>query len=125
MLAEKSLLSVTLAATFVAGTVTGYAARDVKGEPPFVPTKAEHVYARRLAELRDRGYDKAEMAEALRIHQAYLDEYGGWWTKFLDGYRDSLSTVDTGFENACAELEVKFRQRTELTGRPAGTDERR
>lgn len=117
MLAEKSLLSVTLAATFVAGSVTGYAARDVKGEPPFVPTRAEHVYARRLADLRHRGYDKEEMAEAIRIHQAYLDEYGGWWTKFLDGYRDSLSTVDTGFEQACAELDVKFRARTGQGGR--------
>ena len=61
MFADRTLLAVTLATTFVAGGMTGGVTRDLRPEAPFRPRAAEHVYAPRLRALRDRGFDEAEM----------------------------------------------------------------
>ena len=117
MLADKSLLAVTLAATFVAGSVSGYAVRDMRNPAPFQPTSAKSVYAKTFQGLRDRGYNDAELAAAMENHQAYLDAYGTWWTDFLDAHRDSLNAVDARFTRECDALEVRFRARNGTSAR--------
>ena len=111
MPADKTLLSVTLAATFAAGCFSGYAARDQRTEAPFQPKSAKYVYAKTFAELRTRGYDEQELADAVRIHQAYLDAYGTWWNEFLDAHRDNFAAVDAGFERERDALEARFQSR--------------
>jgi hypothetical protein len=111
MLADKTLLSVTLAATFVAGTLTGYTARSLRPEPPFQPGRAEHVYARQLAELRGNGWTDDEIAAARTLYQEYLDDYGTWWTQFLETHQRNLDAVDSRFEKGFAELDGKVRLR--------------
>ena len=112
MHADKTLLAVTLATTFVAGGVTGWATRDLRAQAPFRPRAAEDVYAPRLAALRTRGFDEAEMKEAVKVHQAYLDGYDKWWQAFLDAHQSNLDQVDQRFEDQMDALEARFRERT-------------
>lgn len=111
MLADRTLLGITLVATFAAGGLSGWAARDRRGETPYRPTQAEYVYADRLAELRRRGYDDDEMREAVRLHQKYLDAYQRWWAAFLDAQADNFDEVDGSFERELADLETRFLKR--------------
>lgn len=104
MLAEKSVLGITLAATFAAGGVTGFAVRDTRAERPYRADRAEDVFAGGLRELRAAGYSDAEMAEALRLHQDYLDGYTRWWRSFLDSHATVLDREDEQFEKALKEL---------------------
>lgn len=112
-MADRTLLSVTLATTFVAGGVTGYAARDLQPQAPFRPRSAEYVYAPRLRALEQRGYDAAEMADAVRIHQEYLDAYDRWWQAFLDSHDANLEQVDRRFANELDGLELRFKARAD------------
>jgi uncharacterized membrane protein len=111
MLADRTLLAVTLVATFTAGSLTGWAARDRRAQAPYLPTAAEHVYAADLRALRDKGYDDAEMKEALRVHQQYLDAYQQWWRAFLDAHASNLDEVDRRFEAALGELKTRHDER--------------
>jgi hypothetical protein len=112
MFADRTLLAVTLATTFVAGAVTGWVTRDLRPEAPFRPRAAEHVYAPRLRALRDRGFDEAEMKEAVRVHQAYLDHYDRWWQSFLETHAPNLDVADRKFGEQMEALEERFRKRT-------------
>jgi len=112
MHADKSLLAVTLAMTFVAGGVTGWATRDLRAAAPFRPRVAEDVYAPRLAALRARGFDEAEMKEAVKVHQTYLDGYDKWWQEFLDAHQANLDQVDRRFDDQMAALVTRFEERT-------------
>ncbi|MCG3133771.1 MAG: hypothetical protein HMLKMBBP_01023 [Planctomycetes bacterium] len=119
MLAEKSLLSMTLAAAFAAGGVTGFAVRDTRAERPYRPDRAEDVFAARLAEFRAAGFDASEMSEALRMHQAYLDGYSRWWRDFLEAHKTVLEREDDRFEAEVRALEARVAART---GRASPTD---
>lgn len=112
MLADRTLLAVTLATTFVAGGVTGWATRDLRPDPPFRPRSAEHVYAPRLRQLRERGFDETEMRQAVQVHQAYLDAYDKWWQAFLDAHQANLDQVDRRFDEQMEALEARFRARS-------------
>lgn len=112
MLADRTLLGVTLSATFAAGLLSGWAARDRRPQAPYLPTNAEHVYAKDLRALADRGYDDAEMLEALRVHQQYLDAYQQWWRAFLDAHAANLDEVDRRFDLALADLKRRHDERT-------------
>jgi hypothetical protein len=111
MLGEKALLSVTLATTFVAGGVTGFAVRDLRPDEPFRPRSAEHVYAPRLRALRDAGYSEPELREAVRIHQDYLDGYDKWWQAFAETHDANLAQLDGKFERELAELASRVEER--------------
>lgn len=119
MNAQRSLLGLTLATTFAAGCMSGWSARDLRAEPPFRPTKASSVYAAQLRALGAKGYDTAELAEAEKIHQQYLDSYQHWWQMFLDAHAANLDVVDAKFEEKLADLDARFRART---GRAPGED---
>ncbi|MCE9635911.1 MAG: hypothetical protein K8T90_09415 [Planctomycetes bacterium] len=124
MLADRTLLGVTLVATFAAGGMSGWAARDHRSGANFNPTVAAQVYAPRIRELKDRGYDENELKEALTIHQQYLDAYQNWWKAFLDAHSANLDQVDRTFETRLSGLEQQFRLRTRAdaeTGTPGGT----
>ena len=111
MFADRTLLAVTLATTFLAGGMTGWVTRDLRPEAPFQPRSAEHVYAPRLKALRERGFDEAEMKEAVRVHQAYLEGYDYWWRSFLDAHSSNLDVVDRRFEEQMEALETRHRER--------------
>ena len=112
MLADRTLLGVTLAATFAAGGMSGWAARDLRAEARFNPTAAAQVYAPRIRELKERGYDDVELKEALTIHQDYLDAYQNWWNAFLVAHEKNVDQVDRRFETRLQALEQQFRLRT-------------
>ena len=112
MFADRTLLAVTLATTFVAGGMTGWVTRDLRPEAPFRPRAAEHVYAPRLRALRDRGFDEAEMREAVKVHQTYLDGYDKWWQAFLDAHDSNLEQVDRRFQAQMDALEDRHGKRT-------------
>ena len=112
MLADRTLLGLTLVATFAAGSLRGWAARDHRADIPYRPTQAEHVYADRLADLRRRGYNDDEMREAVRLHQKYLDAYQRWWAAFLEAQSANLDDVDGNFDRELAGLESRFQTRT-------------
>lgn len=113
MLADRTLLSVTLAATFAAGGAAGWAAGSFGAAVPVVPTSAEQVYAPQLRALRDGGYEESDMRDAVRIHQQYLDGYQQWWKAFLDAHAANLDVVDRRFETELKSLDdrVKARRR--------------
>ena len=112
MLADRTLLGLTLATTFAAGGMAGWAARNQRIDAPYRPTKAAHVYAVQLRALAEKGYDEQEVADAEKIHQQYLDSYQHWWQMFLDAHAANLDVVDRKFEERLAELDVRFRART-------------
>lgn len=112
MLADRTLLFTTLVATAGAGFTTGWAARERKGDPDYRPLDARHVYADRLEALRAKGYDDAEMQEAVRAHQQLLDGYNLWWNRFLDEHDRNVTKIDSIFEGDMEKLELRFRQRT-------------
>ena len=115
MFADRGLLAVTLATTFVAGATAGWVTRDLRPEAPFRPRAAEHVYAPRLQALRDRGFDEAEMKEAVQVHQAYLDAYDRWWQAFLDAHDSNLEQVDRRFQEQMDALEARHLERSRST----------
>lgn len=112
MLADRTLLAATVTATFVAGSVTGYTVREMRGDPPFRPGRAESVYARELTELRREGFDDAELAKAVKIHQDYLDGYQRWWNEFLDSRTAVFDQQDRRFEAEVRKLREEHDART-------------
>lgn len=114
MLADRTLLTVTLAATFAAGGTAGWAAHARRADVPVVPTSAEHVYAPQLRTLREeKGFSDEEIAEATRLHQQYLDSYQQWWKAFLEAHAANLDVVDRKFELDLKALERRVEARRE------------
>lgn len=112
MLASKTLLTVTLAATFVSGSFVGFAARGAKsGGGGAPPTDPNVVYAAQLSELESKGYDESEMAEARRMYAEYWTGIDYWWRTFLDVHRANTDVLDNKFEKARAALEAKHKAR--------------
>ena len=112
MLADKTLLSVTLAATFASGMFVGVAAKGASrgaGAPPMSP---DVIYAPQLADLAARGYDEAEMAEARQAHADYLKGYQTWWEAFLDAHRANTDLIDSKLDKRLAALEARHQERT-------------
>ncbi len=108
MLADKTLLSVTLAATFTSGMFVGYAVKDTRRAPAADPAV---IYAPQLAELAARGYDDAELAEARVVYTEYLGGYTKWWNVCLDTYRLNLDQVDAKKDKRLAELEARHAEK--------------
>lgn len=111
MLADKTLLSVTLAAAFASGTFVGFAARGGAraGVPPH---DAAAIYAPQLTELKIEGYDDAEMTEAGQVYADYLKGYETWWNAFLDVNRAPLDKIEETREKRLAALAAKHVERT-------------
>jgi hypothetical protein len=112
MLADKTLLSVTLAATFASGAFVGFAARGDAAARRLAPTDPAVVYAPQLAELERRGYDAAEMKEAREVYTDYLRAYEYQWNVFLDMETKNLDGVERKREKRLDALDLKFRERT-------------
>jgi hypothetical protein len=111
MLADKTLLSVTLAATFASGTFVGFAARgDLRAGVP--PHDASAIYAPQLTELKVDGYDATEMTEARQVYADYLKGYETWWNAFLDVNRAPLDKIEETRERRLAALAAKHLERT-------------
>jgi len=106
MLADKTLLSVTLAATFTSGLVAGLAVKNRRavGAPPTDPTV---LYAPQLEELAARGYDDAELTEARGVYAEYLKGYQTWWNKTLDTYRANFDQIDEKKDKKLADLDAR------------------
>jgi len=111
MLANRTLLSVTLAATFASGTFVGLAVNGQSHKAGVPPTDADAVYAPQLHELEVLGYDSAEMTDAREAYAEYLKGYGYWWTEFLDAHEKNLTQVDLKLEKRLAAVEARFRAR--------------
>jgi hypothetical protein len=112
MLADKTLLSVTLAATFVSGSFVGYAAGKGPARMNQPVVDAATVYAPQLEELRLKGYDEAEMTEARQTYTTYFNGYAYWWGQFLDGHKANVDDIEDKREKRLETLELKFRERT-------------
>lgn len=106
MLADKTLLSVTLAATFTSGMFVGYAVKDTHraGAPPTDPAV---IYAPQLAALAARGYDDTEMAEARGVYAEYLKGYAKWVNEFIDMRREVFDQIDEKKDKRLADLEAR------------------
>ena len=111
MLADRTLLGLTLTVTFAAGGAAGWSAGARRSDAPPNPLDARQVYARQLAALRDRGYDEAALAEALEVHQRYLDAYQSWWQRFCEDHAPNLDAVDRRFETDLRELDARVTAR--------------
>jgi hypothetical protein len=111
MLADKTLLSATLAVTFTSGMAVGFAAKSQR--PAFVThsTDPAVVCAPQLRELEAKGYDAAEMAEARRGYADYLKGYDYWWTNFLDMESKNLDILETRLEKRLDALAAKHAER--------------
>jgi hypothetical protein len=111
MLADKTLLSVTLAATFTSGIFVGYAVKDARRGLGAPPTDPAVIYAPQLAELAARDYNDAELAEARAAYSDYLKGYDKWVNPFIDQHREVLDQVDVKKDKRLAELEARHRAR--------------
>ncbi len=111
MLADKTLLSITLAVTFTSGMAVGFAAKGSR--PAFVThsTDPSVVCARELHELEAKGYDAAEMTEATRCYADYLKGYDYWWTNFLDMESKNLDVLDGRLDKRLQALAAKHAER--------------
>ncbi len=112
MLADRTLLSVTLAATFASGLAVGVAVKGAGRAAGVPPTDAAAIYAPQLAELQSQGYDDAEMAEARGAYSDYMKGYKYWWNAFLDAHRQNTDVLDAKLEKRLAALAAKHAERT-------------
>lgn len=112
MLADKTLLSMTLAATFASGVLTGFAAKGADHGAGAPPTDANAIYAPQLTELQSQGYDATEMTEARQAYSDYLKGYQYWWNQFLDAHRPATDGIDEKLEKRLAALSAKHVERT-------------
>jgi hypothetical protein len=107
MLADKTLLSVTLAATFTSGMFVGYAVKDGRRGAGAPPTDPSVIYAPQLEELAAKGYDDAELAEARQIYADYLKGYGKWVNEYIDLQRPVFDQIDEKKDKRLADLEAR------------------
>jgi hypothetical protein len=111
MLADKTLLSVTLAVTFTSGLAVGVAAGRSRPAVFARSTDPAVICSPQLAELKDKGYDDAEMAEAKQVYADYLKGYEYWWTQFLDSQSKNLDIHDQKLEKRLDALAARHAQR--------------
>ena len=111
MLADKTLLSVTLAATFSSGMFVGYAVKGTRTGPGAPPTDASVIYAPQLEALAAEGYDDAELAEARGAYADYLKNYGKWVNEFIDLHRGNFDTIDKKLDDRLGDLAARHRAR--------------
>jgi hypothetical protein len=111
MLADKTLLSVTLAATFASGCFVGLAARGGKGGAGVPPNDPAVIYAPQLEALEAEGYDEAEMAKARQVYAELYKGYEYWWNAFLDTHRANTDIIDKKFEKARDALQAEHKAR--------------
>lgn len=108
MLADKTLLSVTLAATFTSGMFVGYAVKGARRGPAGVPpTDPAVIYAPQLDALAARGYDDAELTEAKQVYAEYLKGYGKWVNEFIDMKPELFDQIDHKKDKRLAELDER------------------
>jgi hypothetical protein len=107
MLADKTLLSVTLAATFTSGIFVGYAVKAARRGQGAPPTDPAVIYAPQLAELAARGYDDAELAVARATYADYLKGYAKWVNEYIDMRRETFDQIDEKLAKQLAELEAR------------------
>jgi len=112
MLADRTLLSVTLAATFASGVFTGFAAKGAGRGAGAPPTDPSVVYAPQLADLQSQGYDTGEMTEARQAYSDYLKGYQHWWNEFLDVNQKNCDLIDKKLEKRLDALAAKHSERT-------------
>ena len=111
MLADKTLFSMTLAVTFTSGLAVGFAAKGGRPAMAGIPTDPAVVYAPFLNDLRSRGYDDAEMSEALKCYADYHKGYSYWWTQFLEVQTKNLDLVDDKLEKRLDALAKRHAER--------------
>ncbi len=111
MLADKTLLSMTLAVTFTSGLAVGYAANGARPVAAVFSTDAAVVCAPQLQGLKDKGYDAAEMAEAKESYDVWLKGYERWWTEFLDMQSKNLDLHDKKLEKRLDALAARHAER--------------
>src|SRR5262245_59384588 len=111
MLADKTLLSMTLAVTFTSGLAVGFAAKSARPARRGSSTDPAVVCAPELQELKDKGYDDAEMAEAKQSYADWLKGYEYWWTEFLDNQRKNLDIHDKKLDKRLDALAARHAQR--------------
>jgi len=111
VLADKTLLSMTLAATFASGVFTGFAAKGAARGAGAPPTDPAAIYAPQLADLQSQGYDAAEMTEARQAYSDYLKKYEYWWNQFLDAHESNVRDIDGKLEKRLAALSAKHAER--------------
>lgn len=115
MLADKTLLSVTLAATFVSGSFVGAAVQKATGAPPAQPRDAASIYATQLAQLRDQGYGGEEIAEAHRAYEKHLKGYEYWWNQYLEANPKVFDKLDDDLERQLAAIEARHQAAKDAT----------
>ena len=113
MLANKALLSVTLAATFGSGMVVGVAAGRGVGRGAGVPPSDPLViYAPQLDELAAKGYDAGEMKDARQAYADYFTAYQYQWNQFLDMEEKNLRGIDEKWAKRLEDIERRHAART-------------
>jgi hypothetical protein len=111
MLADKTLLSMTLAVTFTSGLAVGFAAHGAQPARRGFSTDPAVVCAPELKELKDKGYDDGEMAEAKESYAVWLQGYERWWTEFLDVQSKNLDLHDKKLEKRLDALSKRHAER--------------
>ena len=111
MLADKTLLSMTLAVTFTSGLAVGFAAKGARPARGGFSSDPAVVCAPELQELKDKGYDDAELAEARQCYADYLNGYANWWTEFLDTYSKNLDLHDQKLQKRLEALAARHEGR--------------
>jgi hypothetical protein len=111
MLADKTLLSVTLAVTFTSGLAVGFAAKKARPAAPADWKNTDVVCAKQLRDLEGAGYDASELAEAKQAYSDCLKGYDYWWTNFLDMESKNLDLLDAKLEKRLAALAAKHAER--------------
>jgi hypothetical protein len=111
MLADKTLLSMTLAVTFTSGLAVGFAAKGAHPARRGSSTDPAVVCAPELQALKDKGYDDAEMAEAKQSYADWLKSYEGMWTDFLDTFSKNLDIHDKKLDKRLEALAARHAQK--------------
>jgi hypothetical protein len=111
MLADKTLLSMTLAVTFSSGLAVGFAAKGARPARGGYSTDPAVVCAPELQAHAAKGYDAAELAEAKQCYADYLNGYATWWNEFLDTYSKNLDLHDQKLEKRLAALAERHAER--------------
>jgi len=111
MLADKTLLSMTLAVTFTSGLAVGFAAKGAQPARRGFSTDPAVVCAPELKDLKEKGYDDAEMTEAKQSYADWLAGYERMWNDFLDTFSKNLDIHDAKLDKRLEALSKRHAER--------------
>jgi len=112
MLADKTILASTLFVAFASGGAVGYSLNGGQAADGRNPYAARMVFKEQITELRTKGYEKAELDEAVDAYTRYLVEYQKWWDSFAESHAANLDLVDERLRERLAEIEARYRTRS-------------